>query len=676
MSRPRLIALLLGLATLLVFAPAGSFQFVNYDDPDYVTGNPVVQQGLTPAGIQWAFTTGWANNWHPLTWLSHMTDCELFKLNAGAHHLVNVLFHAANAMLLFVLLFRLTQKIWAAAFVAALFAWHPLHVESVAWVAERKDVLSTFFALLSLLSYANFAELSKVQSPKSKVHFGLSLVFFALGLMAKPMLVTLPLVMLLLDFWPLQRVAGCRLQGAGSKPVNAQPTTGSRQLVFEKWPFFLLAVPSCFATVWAQSQNLRDHAAVVPLGAVPLGFRLGNLPLAYVGYLEKFFWPANLAVFYPRPSLLLIPRVAADALILLAISVAAWRWRKTRPYFLVGWLWFLGMLVPVSGLVQVGGAGMADRYTYLPLVGIFILIAFAAGEIVARFPTAKIYFCAGSIFILAACVLATERQLAFWKNTETLFSHDLAAAEDNDVARNNLGLVLEARGDWSGALEQFQAAARLAPKQPVTRVNLGNLLDKLGHPAEALAEYRAAIELRPDDPDLLIRAAHELNLLGQFNAALAELAIAKNRDPNSPRLHVETARSFFKLGRDQDGVAEFMAAVKLAPDDYQILAETAHYLSVNENAAARDGKLALALALKADEISGHQNPMVLDALGGALAETGDFTNAVIYAQKVLDLATAAQVKKLEPLRRRLECYQNGQPWRESFRATNAPAAKN
>ena len=674
MSRPRLIALLLALATLLVFARAGTLGFLNYDDPDYVTGNPVVQGGLTPAGIRWAFTTACANNWHPLTWLSHMADCELFKLNAGAHHRVNVLFHAANAALLFALLFRLTQKVWAAAFVAALFAWHPLHVESVAWVSERKDVLSTFFALLALLAYVRHVTsdqrqvagtpgfLSPVTGHMSPRYFA-ALFFFALGLMSKPMLVTLPFVMLLLDFWPLGRMA-----------EGQWPMANLWRRLLEKWPFFLLAAFSCVATVLAQSKKLHDHAAVVPLTVVPLEFRVGTLPLAYVGYLEKCFWPGNLAVFYPRPNILLIPRVAADTLILLAISIAAWRWRKKRPYFLAGWLWFVGMLAPVSGLVQVGGAFMADRYSYLPLVGIFIIIAFVAGEIADRIPSSKMFLGAGAAVILAGCIFATERQLGFWKDSETLFDHDLDVAEDNDVARNNLGLVLEERGDWAGALANFQAATRLSPNQPVTRNNLGTLLDQLGQPADALAEFRAAIALRPDDADLHISAGHELNQLDHFRAALDELAIAKNLDPNLPRLHVETARALFKLGRDREGVAEFLTAVRLAPGDYQILAEAAHYLAANENAAARDGKLALQLALKADEISGQCQPMAFDALATALAETGDFSNAVIYAQRTLDWAKAAHAKGLEPLLRRLEAYQNHQAWHESFRATNAAAA--
>ena len=550
MSRPRFIAVLLALVTLVVFLPVGSFQFV-YDDYEYVQHNPMVQAGWTLAGLKWAFTTGCANNWHPLTWLSHMTDCELFKLRVGAHHLVSVLFHAANAALLFGLLWRLTQRLWPAAFIAALFAWHPLHVESVAWVAERKDVLSTFFALLTLLSYAKYVALAQLQDPKSRVYFGLSLVAFALGLLAKPMLVTLPFVMLLLDFWPLNRVAGCRGNTPSSEAAKTQPATFNRQLVTEKIPFFLLTALSCVITFVAQSGAFRGNTAVVPFAVFPLDFRLGNLPLAYAGYLGKFFWPAKLAVFYPLPTLLLIPRVAGATLLLLAVSAAAWRWRKSRPYFLVGWLWFAGMLVPVSGLVQVGGAAMADRYTYLPLVGVFIIIAFAANEIAEHFSFTRKFFCAGAVAVLAGCIAATEKQLTYWENGETLFRHDLDVAEDNEIAHNNLGCALEERGDWAGALEQYQAAIRVDAKQAASHTNLGNLLDKLGQPADALAEYREAIRLQPGNPALHTGAGHELNLLGRFDAALEEFATAQKLDPRSPEPHVETARAYFKLGRDQ-----------------------------------------------------------------------------------------------------------------------------
>jgi len=654
MSRPRLIALLLALITLAVFLPAGRCDFVDYDDDTYVTENQMVQAGWTLAGLKWAFTTGYANNWHPLTWLSHMTDCQLFQRNPGAHHLVNVLFHAANTALLFTLLRRLTGRLWSATFIAALFAWHPLHVESVAWVSERKDVLSTFFGLLSLLCYAKYVQ------EKSARSFRLALLFFALGLMAKPMLVTLPFVMLLLDWWPLQR---------------SEPSAFRLSLVVEKWPFLLLTVLSCVATYLAQASTVHGGAAVTPLGVVAMGTRLGNLPLACAGYLSHCFWPAGLAIFYPMPKLLLIPFIIGDTLLLLGISTLAWYWRKTRPYLAVGWLWFLGMLVPVSGLVMVGGASMADRYTYLPMVGIFIIIAFAVSETIARFPSTRTFFCAGAGIVTIACIFITEKQLSYWKNSETLFRRDLAVTEDNDVARNELGLALQIKGDLPGALEQYQAAARLYSKRAVTHHNLANTLASLGQHAAALDEYREAIRLQPGNPALHASTARELGLLGRFDEALMEFSEAEKYDPAVVTTHIGAARTLFKLGRDAEAIEELRAAVRLDPESYQTLTIVAHYLAANENEAARDPKNALPMALRASEISGRTQPVVFDVLGMAFAANGDFTNATTCAQNALDLATVAQLSNTEPIRARLELYRKNQPWRESFRATNTPAAK-
>jgi tetratricopeptide (TPR) repeat protein len=657
MSRPRLVALLLALATLVVFLPAARFEFLNYDDNDYVTENVFVKNGLTLGGIQWAFTAFHAGNWHPLTWLSHMADCELFKLNAGAHHFINILFHAANAALLFALLWRLTEKIWPSALIAALFAWHPLHVESVAWIAERKDVLSTFFALLALIAYARFVAESKVQSPKSKVFFAASLLCFALGLLAKPMLVTLPFVMLLLDFWPLQRF---------------QISNFKFQIVLEKIPFFLLTAISCVVTFFAQ----RHGEAVVSLAKVSLRYRLENAPVAVVKYILNFFWPAHLCAIYPMPEKISAFSVALAVAALALITIAAWRGRNSQPYFLTGWLWFLGTLVPVIGLVQVGGQAMADRYTYIPSIGFFIAAVFLAQDLAARFQIPKTVLAGTSILLLAGCVCATEFQLQFWRDSETLFRRAVAVTQNNDIALVNLGVALEEQNRFPEALEIYRQAEKLESGRYQLHNNLGSILDKLGRPAESLAEYREAIRLRPGSSVLHNAAGSELAALGDFDEALKEFAEAERLDAQYPWPHVETAKVFLKQGRDDAAVDELRAALRIAPENFQILAYTAHVLAANENAAARDGRAALTLATKANILTGGSQPMVFDALGMALAETGDFTNALTCAQNALDLATAAQMKNLEPIQKRLALYQARQPWRESFRATNAPAAKN
>jgi tetratricopeptide (TPR) repeat protein len=652
MLRPRIIALLLALVTFIVYLPTAHFEFTNYDDNDYVTANPNVQSGLTLAGVMWAFTTGHAGNWHPVTWLSHMTDVTLFGMNPGAHHFVNALFHAANAALLFVLLFRLTKRLWPCALLAALFAWHPLRVESVAWVAERKDVLSTFFALLTLLSYAKFVELSQAQSPKSKVWFAGSLLAFALGLMAKPMLVTLPCVLLLLDFWPLQRFS---------------LTTLRFPLLLEKLPFFALTAASCFITFIVQ----HSGHAVATLQQIPILYRLENAPVAAARYLLKMFCPINLAVVYPLNHIPLPELLAALALLFL-ISALAWRWRNERPFFLMGWLWFAGTLVPVIGLIQVGSASMADRYTYLPGIGILVAVIFTLAAIVEKNAFLKLLSPALAALVLLVCVSLTEMQLQHWRNSETLFRHAVAVTVNNDVAHIDLGTALDSAGRSDEALLEYRAAARINPDRPQVHFNLGLLYRVAAKHTEALAEFRTAISLDVRNAAAHSAAGGELAALGKYDEALKEFAEAERLAPRYAMPRLETAKVFFLQGRDPEAVDELRAALRAEPDNFEILSATAHYLAANENASARDGRNALILAIKANELSGRNQPQIFDIMGMALAENGDFTNAVSCAQNALALAGAAKLKKLEPLQQRLELYQQGQPWRESFRATNAP----
>ncbi len=675
MSRPRLIGLLLALVTLLVYLPATRDGFVNYDDQDYVTENSVVQQGLTWPGIKWAFTTGHASNWHPITWLSHMADCELFGLNPGAHHLVNVLFHTANVVLLLLLLLRLTGELWPAAFIAALFAWHPLHVESVAWISERKDVLSTFFALLTLLAYARYVQcvtgdlcqetrtpptLPPVTRHPSRFYW-LALFFFALGLMSKPMLVTLPFVMLLLDYWPLKRVAS-----------DPRWVSKVMRLALEKWPFFLLAAVSCVVTFLVQSQRSGD--AVASLELVPLHYRFCNALASYGIYLLKLVWPVGLAVFYPLPDRLtwILMVATVSGVVLVIISSFVWRMGRAQAYLPVGWLWFLATLVPVIGLVQVGGAALADRYTYIPSIGVFLAVTFGVCELADRFQVPQKAIATAGALILAICLILTENQLRYWHDSETLFAHALAVTKNNHVAHVNLGVALEQKGELNEALAEYRAAEQLAPELYHIHNNLGNLLDNLGHPNEALTEYRWAVLLNPGRPSLHNGEGVVLAELGRFDEALRQFKEAARLDPAYPWAHFEIGRLRLKQGRDAEAVDEFRAALRMDPNNFQILAYTAHVLAADENPQIRDGKTALVLAVKAKVLTGGAQPYVLDALGMACAETGDFTNALAVTQNALELATAAKMKKLEPLQQRLELYKNHQPWRESFLATNAP----
>ncbi|MGA3284306.1 MAG: tetratricopeptide repeat protein, partial [Verrucomicrobiota bacterium] len=644
MSRPRIIGLLLALVTLLVYLPVCHYSFVNYDDGDYVTENHVVQDGLTWVGVAWAFTTWHSSNWHPLTWLSHMLDCELFGLNPGGHHLVNVLFHAANVVLLFTLLLRLTENLWPGAFVAALFAWHPLHVESVAWISERKDVLSTFFGLLALLAYVRAVTRDKCQvtgtdSSMSPItghrscYYWLAFIFFAFGLMSKPMLVTLPFVMLLLDYWPLKRVTGGKWQVAGVL-----------RLALEKWPFFLLSAASCVITFLAQSQ--RGDNAVVSLEKVSLSYRLCNALVSYGRYLLKTIWPTDLAVFYPLSDQILPVRVLAivASVVLIAISWFVWRRRRSCPYLLAGWLWYLGMLVPVIGLVQVGGAALADRYTYIPSIGLFIAAAFGLRDLACRFRFLKIPVAVVAGLILAGCLMLTENQLRYWRDTRTLFARAVAVTKNNDIAHINLGVELDQQGKLDEALAEYREAERLAPKRYQVHNNLGNLLANMGRPKEALAEYREAVRLSPELPLLHDGLGSVLAELGRFSEAMDEFTNAAQLDPTYPWPHFEMGKTLLKQGRDAGAIDQFREALRINPDNFQILAYTAHVLAAAEDPQIRDGKTALVLAAKANALAGGAQPLVLDALGMACAETGDFTNALDATQKALDLATAAKIK--------------------------------
>ena len=670
MSRPRLIGLLLALVTLLAYLPASRCGFTNYDDDKYVTENRVVQNGLTRTGIQWAFTTWYASNWHPLTWLSHMLDYELFGPNAGAQHCVNVLFHTVNAVLLLLLLFRTTGALWPSAFVAALFAWHPLHVESVAWIAERKDVLSTFFEMLALLAYTRHVQKSAVKNqkpgmtgtcfpascfrPPASLFYWLALIFFALGLMAKPMLVTLPFILLLLDYWPLQRLANFKLE---VKTVF--------RLALEEWPFFLLAAASCVVTLLAQRRQ------VVPLQQFPLDLRLGNAFLSYVLYFGKAIWPTKLAVIYPLQNKLLSVEAVLAAVVFLALFTwLAWRMRRRHPYLLVGWLWFLGTLVPVIGLVQVGQQAMADRYTYVPLIGVFIPIAFGGKEIITRFQIGIIPSAVAVGLILGSCLVLTEQQLSYWKNSEMLFAHAVAVTKNNSVAHFNLGVALEKRGCQTGAIANYQEVLRLSPGYILAHNNLGNCYRETGETKEALAQYQEEIKLNPKEPLVRVNLGILLASLGRLDEAMSQYEQAAQLDPGHSRPYYLMGKTLLMQGHDTEAVGRFREALRLDPNDLPTLILLASVLASSENPQIRNGAEAVALAEKANVITGGGQSLVLDTLAMSYAEAGRFKDAQQIEQQAIQLAQAAGLKETNVINRRLELYQSGQPYRETF--TNAP----
>jgi tetratricopeptide (TPR) repeat protein len=649
--------LLLALVTLSLYLPVARHEFLTFDDDEYITENNVVQNGLSLAGLKWAFTTSCASNWHPLTWLSHMADCSLFGLNPGAHHFVNVILHAVNTVLLFVFWFRLTDKLWSSAFIAALFAWHPLHIESVAWVAERKDVLCAFFWMLTLLAYGCYAALVKSNKPQARNFYLLALSFFVLALLSKPMAVTLPCVLLLLDFWPLNRLSLSPLKLADLRP-----------LVVEKIPFFLLTVCACVVTFWAQHRG----QAVASLEQVSMTFRLENAASALAGYLGKFFWPAPLAVIYPLAPIS-TAAVVCSVLLLLGISVIAWRLRRSQPWCLFGWLWFLGTMVPVIGIVQVGSAAMADRYTYLPSIGVFAAIVFGVQHLAARSARIKSLLPVIAGLVLVLIVVRLEAQLRHWRSTETLFRHTLSVTRNNDKAHLNLGITLAQQGRTEEALVELREALRLDSSRYQLHYNIGCLLGKLGQAAEALAEFREAIRSDSKFAAWHCAAGNELLVLGKTDEALAEFAEAIRLKPDYAQPHISTAKFFFESGQDQAAVEALQRAVHAEPERFEVLATAAHYLAAHENSAIRDPAAALKFALKADDLSGHVQPMVLDTLGMAYAAAGDYSNAQLCTQSAIELAGQVGLNENTNMVLRLDLYRRQQPWHESFLRTNAVA---
>ncbi len=568
-AQPAVLCLLLVAVTLIVYWPVTRCDFVNYDDPDYFSSNSHVQAGLTSDNVAWAFGTGRASNWHPLTWLSLMLDRELSGCGPAGPHFTNLLFHLANTVLLFLLLQRLTRATWRSAFVAALFALHPLHVESVAWISERKDVLSTFFGLLALWTYACYAQrvtsdrwqVTRADSTSSPVtchpslHYFLALFFFALGLMSKPMLVTLPFLMVLLDWWPLQRVT------SGKWPV-----AGARSLVVEKMPFFVLSAISCVVTFVAQQKG----GAVVKLARIPMTGRIENAFVSYARYLGKTLWPAPLANPYPYPGHWEFPLVIYSVALVAGLSAIAILSARRFPFFFTGWFWFVGTLVPVIGLVQVGNAAMADRYSYLPLIGVFIIVVWGAGAVCAswRVPGPLVIFLAA--IILTACAWRTRVQSGYWKDSGTLFRHTLAVTENNYVACNDLGTWLSGNGRVAEAMDCFRESLQIKPDNPDALYNLGNAFAKLGNRDEAINHYQRALQITPDQPDILNNLGFALAAKKQFADAAACFEAALKLDPDSADAHNNLATVLFIQKRYDEAVRHFREALRLTPGNPQL----------------------------------------------------------------------------------------------------------
>lgn len=492
-SRFRDTLVILGLvsAVLVIYGQTGGYDFISYDDRSYVTNNAAIRNGVTWESLRWAFTSTDGSNWHPLTWVSYMADYRFFGLHPRGYHLVNVVLHAANTVLVFWVLRTMTGAMWPGAFVAALFGVHPLHVESVAWVAERKDVLSTLCWLLTMWAYARYAEYKRLG------WYLAALGLFALGLMAKPMLVTLPFVLLLLDWWPLRR---------GVFSSGEPPREPLGRLVLEKVPFMALAAASSALTFIAQSSG----GAVATLERFPLDVRLMNAVVSYVAYLQKTVWPVGLSVHYPHPgSALSAWRVLAAAIILLAVTAAAIRWWRSRPCVAVGWLWYLGMLVPVIGLVQVGDQAMADRYTYVPLIGVFIAVAWGARDLAARWRRARWAMPWLATVVVMVFTVAAWNQARYWRDSLTLYEHAVSVVEGDPLLHYNLANELRERGRFAEAARHYEDAVRFDPNHAAAHTNLGPILAQQGRFDDAIAHYTAALRINPD----LAEAHNNLGML-------------------------------------------------------------------------------------------------------------------------------------------------------------------
>jgi tetratricopeptide (TPR) repeat protein len=649
--------------TFAIYSKVLKFEFTLYDDPQYVTSNPHVLSGLNRENLSWALTTGHASNWHPVTWLSHMLDIQLFGLKAGGHHLTNLLFHLGNSVLLLALLRRLTGSIWRSAFVAFLFALHPLHVESVAWVAERKDILSGSFFFLTLHFYVSYvSRIPLIPAGKTSsapalqrgflyLFYSLALVLFALGLMSKPMLVTTPFVLLLLDFWPLQRFPW---------PIKPQSRPVLLKLLFEKVPFFALAVASCVVTLRVQTEAMMDPTLI------PLPERLANAVLSVFGYLFQTLWPAKLAVFYPYPTEVPSGQVAIGSLLLVATIASLLFLSKKHPFLPMGWFWYLGMLIPVIGVIQVGSQARADRYTYLPLIGLFIMFAWGLNAALDRFRIRRLVRATLAVGVFAALAFLTSRQLTYWQNDETLFTHATQVTKNNYVALECLGMAELRKGDYSHAMEHLHQALA-ASKSPafVGNVNyyLGAGLQLQGKLLEALPflekaavspdmrpEYdyrlglslletrrlpeaetalRRAVAAKPDNADFNLSLAAALQQAGRVTEAEQILKKVAAACPDLPQAQGSLADFLVLEKRPADAQHYYEAAVRLAPARLNLRLAYAEDLFIQHklNEALREYRVAVTIS--PDDFEANYK------LATVLGQQGNNAEALICYQRIL-----------------------------------------
>jgi protein O-mannosyl-transferase len=691
--RPRFLTLYLcvglALVTSVAFFPALQNKFVNFDDNTYVYENPKVVAGLTLSGITWAFTHFHSGNWHPLTSLSHMLDCQLYRLNAGGHHFTNLLLHTVVAILLFIVLQEMTGAVWRAAFVAAVFAVHPLRVESVAWISERKDILCGLFFMLTLVVYVAHARAPSVG------RYLMVVWLYALGLMCKPMLVSLPLVLLLLDYWPLRRF---------TDPSSA------RRLFVEKLPLIGLAALSCLVTLFAQ------RSTAVSINHIPLSWRVGNAAVACMIYIRQMVWPLHLAPFYPHPADGQLAPGVIDQLpawqivfaivAIISISVAAVLWRRKRPYMFTGWFWYLVMLGPVIGIVQVGVQAHADRYTYLPQIGLYILVSWIAADLIRRRRAGRLILTAAAAILLMSLTWIARAQVRYWHDSETLWKHSLAVTEDNDFphfglgdvhlargeldkalaefrlaldrrpnspyAYNDIGLVLTKMGRLDEAVDHFNAAIHILPNFPTAHYNLGNALMQKGQINDAIKEFEHELALQPDHAAARCNLATALLNQGQLNQAIAQYERTIELRPDYAEAYYDLGNCYLQQGNPEKAVKQYEQALKLSPhlvearnnlatilgqkgeidraiseleeairiqpDNIDALNNLTWILAMPVGTGSEKRVKALPLAQRLQELVGNNNPKVLRTIAAAYAANGKFTEALEVAERGARLA--------------------------------------
>jgi protein O-mannosyl-transferase len=613
LARTVVICIFLAAITWGVFGQTLGHDFLNYDDETYVYGKPIVTDGITLPGVVWAFTRSHARNWHPLTTISHMLDCQFFGVKPAGHHFTNVLLHSIAAVLLFLVLREITAATWRSAFVAALFAIHPLRIESVAWVAERKDLLSGVFFMLTLGAYVRYVRKRTVH------HYVTVALLFACGLMAKPMLVTVPLVLLLIDYWPLQRIADLRTL---------------RQLAMEKVPLLVLSALSCVATIIAQGGPSGE------MEPFPLTWQVSNALVSYVIYIWQMFWPQNLAAFYPHPeNQLAVWEIILAILVLVAITGAAMALRRKYPYFISGWLWYLGMLVPVIGVLQFGMQGHADRYTYLPQIGLYVAITWGVDDLSKSWRHRRELLGVSAGMVLVALGWSARSQLPYWRNSEVFWKHILAVTANNYVAHNNLGVLLERRGQVDEAIPHYLQNLKIQSVNKQARHNLGL--------ARAHTNLASAL-LRKGDVD----------------EAIAHCNTALKLRPNFAEAHTALGSAFTQMRAPGEAVMHYEKSLAIARESPVALTNLALIFATCSDPQFRDGRRAIQLATQADELSGRNNPSIVRTLAAAYAETGRFEEAIETARRALKLALAQKdVATANDARLDIDLYQLNLPRR-------------